>query len=34
MLVAQAEEQFHLWTGRAAAAGVMRDAAEKKLFGS
>ncbi|MFL6336522.1 MAG: type I 3-dehydroquinate dehydratase [Pyrinomonadaceae bacterium] len=34
MLVAQAEEQFRLWTARAAPAGVMRDAAEKKLFGS
>jgi 3-dehydroquinate dehydratase/shikimate dehydrogenase len=34
MLVAQAEEQFRLWTGRAAPTGVMRDAARKKLFGT
>jgi 3-dehydroquinate dehydratase/shikimate dehydrogenase len=34
MLVAQAEEQFRLWTGRVPPPGVMRAAAEKKLFGS
>lgn len=33
MLVAQAEEQFRLWTGRVPPPGVMRTAAEKKLFG-
>jgi 3-dehydroquinate dehydratase/shikimate dehydrogenase len=33
MLVAQAEEQFRLWTGRVPPPGVMLDAAEKKLFG-
>ena len=33
MLVAQAEEQFRLWTGRVPPPGVMRAAAEKKLFG-
>jgi 3-dehydroquinate dehydratase/shikimate dehydrogenase len=31
MLVAQAEEQFRLWTGREAPRGVMLDAAEKQL---
>ena len=34
MLVAQAEEQFRLWTGRVPPPGVMRAAAEQKLFGS
>ncbi len=34
MLVAQAEEQFRLWTGRVPPPGVMWAAAEKKLFGS
>lgn len=34
MLVAQAEEQFRLWTGRVPPPGVMRAAAELKLFGS
>jgi 3-dehydroquinate dehydratase/shikimate dehydrogenase len=34
MLVAQAEEQFRLWTGRVPPAGVMQDAAEQKLFGN
>jgi 3-dehydroquinate dehydratase/shikimate dehydrogenase len=33
MLVAQAEEQFRLWTGRVPPPGVMQAAAEKKLFG-
>jgi 3-dehydroquinate dehydratase/shikimate dehydrogenase len=33
MLVAQAEEQFRLWTGRLPPPGVMQAAAEKKLFG-
>jgi 3-dehydroquinate dehydratase/shikimate dehydrogenase len=31
MLVAQAEEQFRLWTGRLPPPGAMRAAAEKKL---
>ena len=31
MLVGQAEEQFHWWTDTAPAAGVMRDAALKRL---
>ena len=31
MLVAQAEEQFRLWTGRLPLPGVMRAAAERKL---
>ncbi len=31
MLVAQAHEQFHWWTGIKAPAGVMRAAAERKL---
>jgi 3-dehydroquinate dehydratase/shikimate dehydrogenase len=34
MLVAQAEEQFRLWTGRVPPPGVMRAAAEKRLFGT
>ena len=34
MLVAQAEEQFRLWTGHEAPPGVMLAAAEKKLSGS
>jgi 3-dehydroquinate dehydratase / shikimate dehydrogenase len=34
MLVAQAEEQFRLWTGRVPPPGVMQAAAEKKLYGS
>ncbi|MDT5270796.1 MAG: shikimate dehydrogenase [Acidobacteriota bacterium] len=34
MLVAQAEEQFRLWTGRVPPPGVMQAAAEKKLFGN
>lgn len=34
MLVAQAEGQFRLWTGRVPPPGVMRAAAEKKLFGN
>jgi 3-dehydroquinate dehydratase/shikimate dehydrogenase len=34
MLVAQAEEQFRLWTGRVPPPGVMQAAAEKKLFGT
>jgi shikimate 5-dehydrogenase len=34
MLVAQAEEQFRLWTGRVPPPGVMQTAAEKKLFWS
>jgi len=34
MLVAQAEEQFRLWTGRVPPPGVMQAAAEKRLFGS
>ena len=33
MLVAQAAEQFHLWTGRAAPLEVMRAAAERKMAG-
>ena len=33
MLVAQAEEQFRLWTGRVPPPGVMRAATETKLFG-
>ena len=32
MLVAQAEEQFRLWTGRVPPPGVMQAAAEKKLL--
>jgi 3-dehydroquinate dehydratase/shikimate dehydrogenase len=32
MLVAQAHEQFHWWTGVRPPAGVMRTAAEKKLL--
>ncbi len=31
MLVGQAEEQFHWWTDTTPAAGVMRDAALKRL---
>jgi shikimate 5-dehydrogenase len=31
MLVAQAHEQFHWWTGVRAPASVMRDAALKRL---
>jgi len=31
MLVAQAQEQFHWWTGLRAAAGLMREAALKRL---
>jgi 3-dehydroquinate dehydratase/shikimate dehydrogenase len=31
MLVAQAQEQFQLWTGHSVTAGVMRAAAEKQL---
>ena len=31
MLVAQAREQFHWWTGTSPAAGVMREAALKRL---
>jgi shikimate 5-dehydrogenase len=31
MLVAQAQEQFHWWTGVRAPAGVMRAAAARKL---
>jgi 3-dehydroquinate dehydratase / shikimate dehydrogenase len=31
MLVAQASRQFEIWTGRAPAPGVMRDAAESRL---
>jgi shikimate 5-dehydrogenase len=31
MLVAQAREQFHWWTGIRAQAGVMREAALKRL---
>ena len=31
MLVAQAQEQFHWWTGTRAPAGVMREAALKRL---
>jgi shikimate 5-dehydrogenase len=31
MLVAQAEEQFRWWTGAPPPAGVMRDAASRKL---
>jgi shikimate dehydrogenase len=34
MLVAQAEEQFRLWTGRVPPPGVMQAAAEKKMFGN
>lgn len=34
MLVAQAEEQFRLWTGRVPPPGIMLDAARKKLFGT
>lgn len=34
MLVAQAEEQFRLWTGRVPPPGVMLEAARKKLFGA
>ncbi|HEX8282223.1 MAG TPA: shikimate dehydrogenase [Pyrinomonadaceae bacterium] len=34
MLVAQAEEQFRLWTGQEAPPGVMLAAAERKLSGS
>jgi len=33
MLVAQAEEQFRLWTGVAAPDSVMRDAADRALVG-
>lgn len=33
MLVAQAEEQFRLWTGRVPPPGVMLEAARRKLFG-
>ena len=33
MLVAQAEEQFRLWTGAAAPAGVMREVADRALVG-
>jgi shikimate 5-dehydrogenase len=31
MLVAQAREQFHWWTGVRPPAGVMREAARKRL---
>jgi len=31
MLVAQADEQFHWWTGEPPPAGVMREAALKRL---
>jgi shikimate 5-dehydrogenase len=31
MLVAQAQEQFHWWTGMRAPAGVMREAALRRL---
>ncbi|HWS87384.1 MAG TPA: shikimate dehydrogenase [Pyrinomonadaceae bacterium] len=34
MLVAQAEEQFRLWTGSVPPPGVMLEAARKKLFGT
>jgi 3-dehydroquinate dehydratase/shikimate dehydrogenase len=34
MLVAQAEEQFRLWTGRVPPPGVMQAAAEKKMLGA
>jgi 3-dehydroquinate dehydratase/shikimate dehydrogenase len=34
MLVAQAAAQFELWTGEAAPVGVMRSAAERRLFGA
>jgi len=31
MLIGQAREQFHWWTGEQAPAGVMRDAALARL---